>query len=137
MQRPKPEPNQIWVVDEAGLLSASDANRLLKRAEMEQARLILVGDTKQLSAVDAGAPFKSLIQAGMKTAYLTESQRQKDPHLKVAVDLLAEGRIEEGFERLHQHGCIESVTPDQKVDAIVKAYPQILHLAYKPRANAS
>ena len=121
----KPEPNQIWVVDEAGLLSASDANRLLKRAEMEQARLILVGDTKQLSAVDAGAPFKSLIQAGMKTAYLTESQRQKDPHLKVAVDLLASGRIEEGFERLHQHGCIESVTPDQKVDAIVKAYLQL------------
>ena len=92
---------------------------------MEQARLILVGDTKQLSAVDAGAPFKSLIQAGMKTAYLTESQRQKDPHLKVAVDLLAEGRIEEGFERLQQHGCIESVTPEQKVNAIVKAYLQL------------
>jgi len=121
----KPEPNQIWVVDEVGLLSASDAHRLLIRAEIEQARLILVGDTKQLSAVEAGAPFKSLQQAGMKTAYLTESRRQEDPELKVAVDLLAEGRIEEGFDRLYQHGCIETVRPDQKVEAIVKAYLQL------------
>jgi hypothetical protein len=61
----------------------------------------------------------------MKTVYLTQSQRQKDPHLKVAVDLLADGRIEEGFDRLFQHGCIESVTPDQKVEAIVSAYLQL------------
>ena len=83
------QPNQIWVIDEAGLLSAKDAHRLFQRATRELARVILVGDTRQLSAVEAGNPFKSLQQAGIQTAYLNESQRQKDsPQLKLAIDLL-------------------------------------------------
>jgi len=118
----EPEANQYWFVDEAGLLSAKQCYRLLKRAEQEKARIILVGDTKQLSAVEAGAPFKSLQQAGMRTAYMTESQRQKEPNLKLAIDLLAEGRIEAGFERLVAKGCIQQVTKETKVDEIVRYY---------------
>ena len=38
--------NAIWIVDEAGLLSMKDARALLARATVEQARVILVGDTK-------------------------------------------------------------------------------------------
>jgi hypothetical protein len=53
----------LWIVDEAGLLSMKDAHALLRRAALEQARVLLVGDTRQLSAVEAGNPFKSL-QAG-------------------------------------------------------------------------
>lgn len=62
------EPNQMWIVDEAGLLSAKDAHALLQRATQEKARVVLVGDTKQLSAVEAGNPFRSLQQAGIRTA---------------------------------------------------------------------
>ncbi|MBD2303439.1 MobF family relaxase [Nostoc sp. FACHB-190] len=116
------EPNQIWVVDEAGLLSAKDALALLERAEKEQARVLLVGDTKQLSAVEAGNPFKSLQQAGIKTSYLNESNRQRAPKLKLAVDLIASGSIEEGFKRLDENGCIETVTPESKIAAIANEY---------------
>ncbi|QLE53517.1 hypothetical protein FD724_37160 (plasmid) [Nostoc sp. C057] len=45
-------------------------------------------------------PFKSLQQAGIETAHLNESLRQKTLQLKLAVDLIADGRIEAGFERL-------------------------------------
>jgi conjugative relaxase-like TrwC/TraI family protein len=116
------EPHQIWVVDEAGLLSAKDALALLERATLEQARVLLVGDTKQLSAVEAGNPFKSLQQAGIKTSYLNESNRQRAPKLKLAVDLIAQGRIEEGFSRLDENGCIETVTPESKIQAIANDY---------------
>ena len=55
------QPKQaVWIVDEAGLLSAKDAHQLLKKARARQARVILVGDIRQLSAVEAGNPFKSL-----------------------------------------------------------------------------
>jgi ATP-dependent exoDNAse (exonuclease V) alpha subunit len=57
-----PQPT-LWIVDEAGLLSMKDAHACLRRAALEQARVLLVGDTRQLSAVEAGNPFKSL-QAG-------------------------------------------------------------------------
>ena len=92
--------DEIWVVDEAGLLSAKDAQALIERARDRQARVILVGDTKQLSAVEAGNPFKSLQQAGIVTAYLTQSLRQKNQQIKAVVDLIAAGRIAEGIEQL-------------------------------------
>lgn len=107
---PLPEPpvaNQIWAIDEAGLLSAKDALALLQRAEREGARAIWVGDTRQLSAVEAGNPFKSLQQAGMRTAYLDESRRQKTPELQRAVSLVVRGRIRDGIDQLQQAGCIE------------------------------
>ncbi|AUT04683.1 mobilization protein (plasmid) [Nostoc sp. CENA543] len=116
------EPHQIWVVDEAGLLGAKDALALLERATLEQARVLLVGDTKQLSAVEAGNPFKSLQQAGINTSYLNESNRQRAPKLKLAVDLIAQNRIEEGFSRLDENGCIEIVTPESKIQAIANDY---------------
>lgn len=117
------QPHQIWIVDEAGLLSAKDAHALLQKAISERARVILVGDTKQLSSVEAGNPFKSLQQAGIKTVYLNESLRQRNsPSLKLAVDLLAEGRVEEGFGRLLVNGSIQKVTQSTKADTIVAAY---------------
>ncbi|NEQ46953.1 MAG: relaxase domain-containing protein [Leptolyngbya sp. SIOISBB] len=91
---------EIWVVDEAGLLSAEDALALLNKAQEQQARVILVGDTRQLSAVEAGNPFKSLQQAGMATAYLSQSLRQKNQQIKAGVDLIAEGKIAEGIHQL-------------------------------------
>ena len=117
------EPNQLWIVDEAGLLSAKDAYALLQRAKLEQAKVLLVGDTKQLSAVEAGNPFKSLQQAGMTTAYLNESQRQRDaPELKLAVDLIASGQVEAGFAQLEAHKCVKTVTKETKVKEIVQEY---------------
>lgn len=116
------EPDQIWIVDEAGLLSAKDAHALLQRATLLQARVILVGDTRQLSAVEAGNPFKSLQQAGIKTVHLNESLRQKDPQLKLAVDLIAEGRVEAGFEHLLANGSIKTVSSESKIEQIASDY---------------
>jgi ATP-dependent exoDNAse (exonuclease V) alpha subunit len=91
---------EVWVVDEAGLLSAKEALALVTKAQEQQARVILVGDTRQLSAVEAGNPFKSLQQAGMATAYLTQSLRQKNQQIKAGVDLIAAGKIAEGIHQL-------------------------------------
>ena len=47
--------------------------------------MVLVGDEKQLGAVDAGKPFAQLQAAGMKTAVMDQIMRQRDPALKEAV----------------------------------------------------
>ena len=99
----------IWIVDEAGLLSAKDAHALLAKAQAEKARVILVGDTRQLSAVEAGNPFKSLQSAGMQTAYLEESRRQKTDALRTAVVCLAAGEPREGLEQLDRAGMVHQV----------------------------
>ena len=99
----------IWIVDEAGLLSAKDAHALLEKAQAEKARVILVGDTRQLSAVEAGNPFKSLQSAGMQTAYLEESRRQKTDALRTAVVCLAAGEQREGLEQLDRAAMVHQV----------------------------
>jgi conjugative relaxase-like TrwC/TraI family protein len=113
--QPQERPSQfpeIWVVDEAGFLSAKDALALMTKAQEQQARVILVGDTRQLSAVEAGNPFKSLQQAGMATAYLKQSLRQKNQQIKAGVDLIAVGKVVEGIHQLkpyiHQVGSEEA-----------------------------
>ncbi|MEM1238639.1 MAG: MobF family relaxase [Cyanobacteria bacterium P01_H01_bin.26] len=98
--------NAIWIVDEAGLLSMKDARALLPRATVEQARVIVVGDTKQLSAVEAGNPFKSLQAGGITTAYLDETLRQQRQELKTAVQLIAQGKMFQGIDTLDAAGCI-------------------------------
>jgi len=114
---------EVWIIDEAGLLSAKDAHALLKRAVDQQARVILVGDTQQLSAVEAGNPFKSLQSAGMPTAKLEESLRQKSERLKLAVEAIARGDLGSGFSHLDQAGAIRGVTSSaERRESVVKDY---------------
>ena len=102
----EPEPS-FWIIDEAGLLSMKDAHALLVRAQREKARVLLVGDTKQLSAVEAGNPFRSLQAAGMTLARLDNSLRQKAEELRVAVRLIAEEKVARGIDVLEQAGCLQ------------------------------
>ena len=51
----------VLVVDEAGMLGTKDAARLLEAARERECRVVLVGDAKQLQAIDAGGPFRSLL----------------------------------------------------------------------------
>ena len=104
----------IWIVDEAGLLSAKDAHQLLAKARSQNARVILVGDIRQLSAVEAGNPFKSLQMAGIQTTYLEESRRQKTEALRAAVMCLSAGEQREGLDRLDSGGMVHEVTDSQE-----------------------
>jgi conjugative relaxase-like TrwC/TraI family protein len=100
---------EIWIVDEAGLLSAKDAHELLTKATAQSARVILVGDTRQLSAVGAGNPFKSLQAGGIQTAHLAESLRQKTQVLKGAIAAIAAGDISKGVEQLDNGNMIREI----------------------------
>src|SRR5690606_369291 len=59
-ERSAPGQPVAWIVDEASLLSARDTARLFGLAEQHDARVILVGDVKQLGSVEAGAAFAQL-----------------------------------------------------------------------------
>jgi len=126
-------PQDIWIVDEAGLLSAKDAHQLLQRAAAEQVRGILVGDTRQLSAVEAGNPFKSLQAGGIQTAYLEESRRQKTQDLKKAIALIESGQIENAVQHLEQTGAVQAI-PEQ-AQRLQKVTQDYLRLSAKERSQ--
>ncbi len=77
---------ELWVVDEAGLLSTEQARELLGRAEQAGAKVVLVGDRAQHRAVEAGAPFELLIERGKAPVERLETvRRQRDERLREAV----------------------------------------------------
>ncbi len=91
----------VLVVDEGSLASTVQARDLLRiAAAIRSPRVVLVGDRKQLDAVDAGKPFAQLQAAGMKTAVMDEILRQKDAELKEAVRARLAGEIGRAFGKL-------------------------------------
>ena len=107
----------VLVVDEGSLASTVQARDLLRIArELRIPRVVLVGDSKQLDAVDAGKPFAQLQAAGMKTAVMDEIMRQRDPALKEAVEASLKGDIQRAFERLG--GNVAEVKADNIAGAV-------------------
>ncbi len=107
----------ILVVDEGSLASTVQARDLLRIArELRIPKLVLVGDTKQLDAVDAGKPFAQLQAAGMKTAVMDEILRQRDPDLKAAFEASLTGEIGKAFEKLGSN--VAEVNPDNIAGAV-------------------
>ncbi len=91
----------ILVVDEGSLASTVQARDLLRIAsELRLPRVVLVGDAKQLDAVEAGKPFAQLQAAGMQTAVMDEIMRQRDPALKEAVEASIKSDIARAFGKL-------------------------------------
>ncbi len=122
-------PNQeILLVDEAGMLSTKQMEQLLEKTKAKQSRLILLGDSKQLSAVEAGAPFKLLQDQGLPTAIIDQNLRQRDSHLKQVVDLMAthdqdQDSVNQAYLKLHQHEKIRQIPQDkQRIEALTQDY---------------
>jgi len=93
-----------WIVDEASLLSARDTARLFELAEQHDARIILVGDVKQLGSVEAGAAFAQLQGVGMETAKLGDDRSAEQRGYQGGGARLDRGRCEEGARGARSRG---------------------------------
>ena len=73
----------MLILDEASMVGTVQMRALTRIAEQtDVARLALVGDRKQLRAVEAGQPFGLLQDAGMPMAKMDEVVRQRDAGLE-------------------------------------------------------
>ena len=121
----------VLVVDEGSLASTVQTRNLLRIArELRLPRVVLVGDGKQLDAVDAGKPFVQLQQSGMKTATMDEIMRQREPELKAAVEASLGGDIKKAFEKLGAN--VAEVEPDNLAGAAAARW---LRLPSEQREN--
>ena len=121
----------VLVVDEGSLASTVQARDLLRIAKtLHIQRVVLVGDEKQLDAVDAGKPFAQLQRAGMQTAVMDEILRQRDPALKEAVEASLAGDVRKAFEKLGS--SVAEVKADNIAGAVAARW---LRLSPEEREN--
>lgn len=92
--------NTLLILDEAGTVSAKDMHSVMLAVEKADARLVLVGDTQQLKAVQAGKPFAQLQAAGISVVRMSDIQRQTNATLRQAVQHAAAGEVRDSLRLL-------------------------------------
>ncbi|MCU1264120.1 MAG: conjugative relaxase domain protein [Acidobacteria bacterium] len=111
----------LYIMDESSLSDTRNMFLFFKKAG-PVARLLLVGDTGQHQAVEAGAPFEQFVKAGMQTATLDEIVRQKSD-LKIPVEQLSKKDVLSAVRTLSEQGRITEIADDgDRLTAIAKDY---------------
>jgi conjugative relaxase-like TrwC/TraI family protein len=121
-EQPDTGEKRLYILDESSLASTRQMHEFINRLHPKD-RVLLVGDTRQHEAVEAGRPFAQLQEAGMRTAKLEEIVRQKDPELKQAVEQLARGQVGAALENLDRQRRVHEVKGyEERITAIAREY---------------
>lgn len=109
----------VLVVDEAGMVGTRTLAPLLRDAAMHRAKVVLVGDPKQLPEIQAGGVLAAFAKRH-PVLTLTENRRQNDETERWALHQLRDGHVEAAVGALRQHGRVVSASNAETVrDAMV------------------
>ena len=98
----------VVIVDEVGLSSNRQGAALLKTAKFANQRIVLVGDSRQHSSVEAGDFLRVLeYHSAIHTRMLKDIRRQTVTPYKQAVEFLAQGQAAAGMEQIDRLGWIK------------------------------
>jgi len=114
--------NRLFVLDESSLASTRNLHKFFGRLESSD-KVLLVGDSRQHQAVEAGTPFEQFQKHGMATVQLSEIVRQRKPELRRTVEKLSAREMREAVDSLERQGRIVQITQTkQRLKAIASAY---------------
>jgi conjugative relaxase-like TrwC/TraI family protein len=121
--QPENIPNQLWIVDEVGMLGTKDMLTMQRQADAVGARIIIAGDPDQNPSIKAGSPLRSLMKHGATTHSLREIVRQQNDIQKQAVELIANGDGPGAIKLLNQKGYVSEIEdPYERASAFAKQY---------------
>jgi ATP-dependent exoDNAse (exonuclease V) alpha subunit len=101
----------VLVVDEAAMVGSRKLTRLLDHAQQAHAKVVLVGDDRQLAPIDAGGGFRAL-RLRLGASELTENRRQQQAWEREALELVRSGLVEEAVAAYQAHDRV--VAADSK-----------------------
>lgn len=112
----------VLVIDEAGMIGTRQMQRVMSRMDEIGAKLVLVGDPDQLQPIEAGTPFRKLVE-DHGAARLTEIHRQKEDWQKLASRELADGQIADAVKSYETYGTVRKATlRDKALASLVEDY---------------
>ena len=112
----------VLIVDEAAMLATTNMAGLTTKAREAGAKLILVGDDRQLSSIERGGMFSALRQEH-GAAELHQVRRVADTEQKLAWNQMHTGDFETALKIFDRQGAIHwSTTRNEARDALVARY---------------
>jgi conjugative relaxase-like TrwC/TraI family protein len=95
----------VIVIDEAAMVDSRTMVRLLDHAHAARAKVVLVGDHKQLEEIGPGGAFRGFTDR-LDTLYLTENHRQREAWEKAALKELRDGDLDVALAAYQEHGRV-------------------------------
>ena len=98
--------SDVLVVDEAGMVDTRKMQRLVSEVRDAGAKLVLVGDSRQLQAIDAGAAMRAI---GQRVGAVTLSgvRRQNEEWMQEASKLMGKGQALDGLAAYESRGLVQ------------------------------
>ncbi len=105
------DPRTVVIIDEAGMVGSKQMAHVFEKVERAGAKLVLVGDERQLQPIAAGGIFHAIDQKVSQIApefatVVEDIKRQRDGWMKEVVKAAAQGRTDEALESLDKHDKI-------------------------------
>jgi conjugative relaxase-like TrwC/TraI family protein len=104
LRRSRPlEPGTMLVVDEASMLGTRAFAELVMRVDAARGKLVVVGDTHQLPAIEAGGMLGALATR-LPAIELLDNRRQEQRWEREAVELIRDGEADQALNLYERHG---------------------------------
>lgn len=117
-----PRAGSVIVIDEAGMVSLRDMARIISYAKQHQCKVLLLGDPEQLQAIEAGAPFRAIMDH-VGFVEMRDIRRQHDLEDRKASQNLAIGKVGLAVDHYHQKGQLH-LMPEEEAKAALLAFWQ-------------
>lgn len=95
----------ILVIDEAGMVGSRQLGRVLAAAEKAGAKVVMLGDDKQLAAIEAGAGFRAITER-VGASEITQIRRQKEDWAREASSEFARGDVRKALDAYNERGHV-------------------------------
>jgi Ti-type conjugative transfer relaxase TraA len=114
--------HDVLVIDEGGMVGTRQLERVLSYAAEAGAKVVLVGDIRQLQAIEAGAAFRS-IHERHGGAEIGEVRRQREDWQREATRDLANGKTSNALDAYRTRGMVhEAQTREQARGALIERW---------------
>jgi AAA domain len=106
----------VIMVDEAAMIDTKLMAQVATYANAAEAKLVLVGDDRQLSSIDRGGMF-AVLKSQYGAAELSEVRRQSKNDDRRAAELMAEGNFHDALARYDAKGGIKWTRTQEEAHA--------------------
>ena len=111
----------LILVDEAGMVATRDLEAILTAAQAAGAKVVLVGDRRQLASVGGASALRAVDEVVGRSAVLAEVRRQTVDWQRAASVVMARGDAEAGLRAYASHDRVELVSGPDAAQARVIA----------------
>ena len=127
--------DDVILVDESGKLHREQAVQLLEIGAASSAKIIMLGDTRQMTSVKAGSPYELVVKAN-PAAEIRQIRRQKVDWMRKASMLSQAGASGAALDAYNTHGHVHVMpTIDEAIDQLADAFRQSKGQAVSITAN--